>query len=126
VLELPRISGAWSMIFMPEGIDGPVGLKLTLVERAPDLPPLDPPGRFDDPAARAIQIAGLPGQELRRVDTVISFGAVAAATPAADGWGTEIVAEYFDERPDAGSAPLTPDAAAAIWDAMLQSLRPRG
>ncbi|MDP5367548.1 MAG: hypothetical protein NWT12_14785 [Paracoccaceae bacterium] len=126
VLELPRISGAWSMIFMPDGIEGPVGLKLTLVERAPDLPPLDPPGRFDDPGARAVQIAGLTGQELRRVGAVISLGAVAAATPSADGWGTEIIAEYFDERPDAGSAPLTPDAATDIWEAVLQSIRPRG
>jgi hypothetical protein len=126
VLELPRISGAWSMIFMPDGIEGPVGFKLTLIERAPDQPPLDPPGRFDDPGARAIQIAGLTGQELRRVGGIISFGAVAAATPSADGWGIEIIAEYFDERPDAGSAPLTPEAATDIWEAVLQSIRPRG
>jgi hypothetical protein len=114
------------MIFMPDGIDGPVGVKLTLIERGPDLPPLDPPGRFDDPGARDVQIAGLTGQELRRVGAVISFGAVAAATPSADGWGIEITAEYFDERPDAGSAPLTPDAATDIWQALLQSIRPRG
>jgi hypothetical protein len=126
VLDLPRISGAWSMIFMPEGIEGPVGLKLTLIERAPDLPPLEPAGRFTDPGARDVRIAGLPGQELRLANTVISFGAVAAATPAADGWGIEITAEYFDERPDAGAAPLTPAAAASIWDAVLKSIRPRG
>lgn len=126
MLDLPRISGAWSMIFMPDGVEGPVGLKLYIVERAPSLPPLDPAGQFNAADARPVRIAGLPGQELRRVDPFISFGAVAAAAPATDGWGVDITVEYFDERPDAGASPLTPETAAAIWDRVLSSIGPRG
>ena len=121
--EEPTQSEIHGLTLIPESGEKPIGFTFEVILRAPDAPQLDVDTRFDSPAAKPVQIDGHNGHQLMLLDGQVGFAAIAGKSGGAGKWGTQITVEYYDERSDFGTAPMTREQAEAWWPVVLGSIK---
>ncbi len=124
--RVPPTTEAHGVTFAPSDGTRPVGLRVEIVHRAVGDPPLDvsdalPSGLGSRPA----QLGDLDGRAFaangREVGRLLVVGRPNDVGHA----GIRIIAEYYDERDDAGAEPYGPEWTETVWNRLLGSFAPK-
>ena len=123
-VKLPAENENFSASFMHSD-QSPLGYQVYFDIRAPGGERLDTNTDIVNDQAIPIEIAGMLGFEVRSKERQLSFHALSGQSSGESAGGIQIIAQYFDQRPNYGSAPVSLEEAENLWVRVLSSIKVR-